>query len=447
MLYIPYKIQLETLLLTLILLLTIGMSDAQTRDQSVTQLTCTPNREAMQLMHDFDAHEMPYHDAVDSLQWSPDGRFIAASITRTPDNSDGIDWTIRVQILNVSNQQIVADLLFDPSPYSAYLTLSWSPNSRHLVALSGPGSAAREIVYIWDGGDEWTQIIEAQEYLGTFRQIAWSSDDNTFFTSSSIGGRSPLWSEYGSADVLRHWNLTTGDEIGERQIYRDIDLTQYQDQAVAALRTDDGLHLVNLETGEVMFEVTEQVSLAGWVLNKRTQLLATVDLPAGQPSSTRRLTLWNITSGHRSLVLEGGYDSVAELSQGGQYMVAQQTNRSPHEIWSIPQQRKISALIRDTSRKVDVYETIYTKAISPDEACVILTYRYDIDVGFELTDLVWDVTAAEPSSTATDFPFDISFRLSRAWSPDGRFYSFVTNEGKLYFWNRARYAAADTADE
>jgi WD40 repeat protein len=125
-------------------------------------------------------------DSVDCIDWSPDGRFLAAGGTGK-----------RTLVWDVSTGQTVAVLRFS----DGVEVVSWSPDGKYLATGTTEWG---EQVAIWNASS-W-QRVRAFDVTGRFTGISWSPDSKSIAASSGrIPGEKYAW--------VRVWDVASGKEL------------------------------------------------------------------------------------------------------------------------------------------------------------------------------------------------------------------------------------------
>ncbi len=232
------------------------------------------------------------------LVFSPDGQYIAASIT-DPNWREGIVgiWSVAdgqflhaldsatreiavspdatllatkeqggVKLWSMANGQLLAELTYDNAEYrNAVNHLTFSPDGAFLAASASGGAwgAHGGSLHIWSALDG--ELVQSLEIApsGLNGSVAFSPDGTVLAAS---GGFIPESGE----EVLKLWSMPDGQllhEINYRGVLGDIRFSPDEQQiAVEALNSEQGIYLYNVRSGEMMREFTS-MTVIGYTLD------------------------------------------------------------------------------------------------------------------------------------------------------------------------------------
>jgi WD40 repeat protein len=118
-----------------------------------------------------------FQPSIGEVAWSPDGRYVAAVLTDSPDDAIVGVWD------STRQYQAVISQLAQASVPTLLTNLAWSPTARSpLLALGGNDGR----VYLWSVGSSPNSVRILPESVGsTMTSLAWSGDGHWLAASYS----------------------------------------------------------------------------------------------------------------------------------------------------------------------------------------------------------------------------------------------------------------------
>ncbi|HEX9989622.1 MAG TPA: hypothetical protein VGE45_14240 [Chloroflexia bacterium] len=332
-------------------------------------------------------------DLVNSVAWSPDGRWIA---TASDDNT--------AKVWDATNGQQLTILL----GHTADLTsVAWSPDGRWIATASDDVTAK-----VWDATNGQERTI-LRGHVAQVSSVAWSPDG--------------LWLSTGSWDgTAKVWDAATGQEqITLRGYASSVESVAWSpDGRWIAAAYDDGTAKVwDAANGQ------EQTTLRG-----HTSLVSSVVWsPDGLWIATAgwdgKAKVWDATNDQERATLRGHTAKVNSVawSPNGRW-IATASSDGTAKVWDAATGQERATLRGHT-------DLVNSVAWSPDG-------RWIATASWDGTAKVWDATNGQERATLRGHTGAVA---SVAWSPDGRWIATaswdstatVSRDGTATVWNAA----------
>ena len=349
---------------------------------------------------------MTHDDAVTSVAFSPDGRYIA---------SGSYDGTARVwevatgrEIARMTHNNLVNSVAFSPNgehvlsgskdlrvwetltgketarmtPDGLVSVVSFSPNGRYVVSGSGEGN-----LQVWNATTG--QEIAHMTQDGSVASINFSSD-----------------SEYvvSGADDIHVWDVTSGYEIDRMASESSVHSVAFSPNGKYVVSGNEygTAQVWELATGEEVASVTHDDVVASVAFSPDSQYVV---------SAADDIRVWEITGKEVSRMIPYGLVSSVAFSPNGQYILSGSTDDS--RLWEVTTGKEVARMIQNGA--------VSSVAFSPDG-------KYVVSGSDDHTIRVWTAGTEQEIARMTH---DASVH-SVAFSPDGKYVTSGSDDTRVW---------------
>lgn len=270
----------------------------------------------------------PYRWQTGKFAWSPDGTKIA--LVNRYDNSD-LPLEERASVVDVwevDSGQLIVTLPINS--LSDIESVVWSPDGNWLAASQylSPGSS----VYLWDIERNWSEKRLELPEMAFVRDLIWSPDGTNLaltWISSDTDFREPQLGVPGQN--VNIWNVETGELIRTESTNIQAYVISGDENWYIALRNNDILRIQEIDNGEEIFTLND-VYVADAIQNANIGRLVTVHL---DPTSDV-VQVWDIVSQEELLHIEANAWTGSSLSPNGRYLFSTDIFSEPsNTLWDI----------------------------------------------------------------------------------------------------------------
>ena len=411
----------RALLSLMMCLLFIAIGPAHAQDAEVDETSCAISAKPTALQR-LDDGRNEFREQIGLAVWSPNGERLAVWMRRTT-NMQGIDdlenW---LQVWDAVRGVKIVELQFNQY-YPANIT--WAADNAKLAL------AARNRVYIWEGGHNWSSTLLEIDHSHRFEQVVWSADGTQLFTTNVINQRFVPSRVYPYANILRRWDATTGELLEESEAFEQVFVTTWQSQIVAITRLSEDVSVRVLASDEVLFSLPNAY-FAGSLFTDNKQRVATVTVE----DYVAYIAIWDLSTQQALLEISGKYFTLVNFAPNGDLFQISLLGGGS-EIWELETGRRFELPL------IGSYQFDGAQW-SPDSQCAIfrgvLPPGYASDFGMAPDEVIALWSAAEPERVrlldgATTW-FWGALGGGVAWSPDGRRFTSVDEQGVFKIWQR-----------
>ncbi|MEO8610216.1 MAG: WD40 repeat domain-containing protein, partial [Chloroflexota bacterium] len=274
---------------------------------SGTETPACANINTATMLHQYDDGSGGTVEQAQSLFWSPDGKQIAVWLQRIDSTKVVTDPTNWLQVWDVAEGKLSADLEFDQYTYPTDIV--WSADSSKVaVAFSNH-------VRIWAGGSDWSPTLFEIDDFDRFEQVIWSADGSQLFTNDFISPNPAPKGIYGFGNVIRRWDVATGKLLDESPAFDQAFLTTDGVQAIIISHADNRLSVRTANDDHILWSLPG-VYLAGGIFTEQVQRVATIKIEARNVD----ISVWDIPTNRKLLDLTGEYFPAVTFSPNGRFL-------------------------------------------------------------------------------------------------------------------------------
>lgn len=318
---------------------------------------------------------MKHDDAVKSLAFSPDGKYLA---------SGGSDRTIR--IWDVNTGQEVKRFTQD----GAVNTVTFSPDGKFIAG------GAEQIINVWKV-ETGTEVARMKVNTGPISMIVYSKDGQYLVS--------------GDSKNARVWDVKRGDEISRMKHGADVHSVAFGPDGLYVVSGGDDfkVKIWNVKTGDLRAQAEHTGAVTAVAFSPTGNYVVS----ASRDETAR---IWDAkTGGEHARMTHDGSVYFASFSPDGRFVVSGGGDKTTR-VWSVDYGTEVA---RMTYR-----QPVYTAVFSPDG-------KYILSGDYDKLAQIWEITTTSQISRMhhQDQVYSVSF------SPDGKYAISGGKDNLAQVWN------------